>query len=455
MVLELYHKKSSDSQNNDSACSGNPLPGNPSWEDLIRHERTAGGLAVMGTTGETVEGDSVGFHPESPTTTAIPQTSLTSTRIVGFSKLKKLLQPIHGWFKNKKAYIQLFRLYDDAEGRTLVYPKIKTVDRDNPYRRYQLNVKASARTYKRMKQFVENRKLDDFQVCSLILTMPKFMSEYLADCGESGRLMAWRLFDGVWSEDLPGIIGQNIELGCHSNLHLWRTEKPTDPHFHFHCLIPNYGLIAMHVKDVPNEDEGDDEAFELKRWNWHSQRGGKVVPFSDEQLEKIKKCWHDRLARFCKRHGLEWHEQAVNVWTEYIDSWQKLHHRFNYNGRHWTEDYAKYSNDNIDCQEPPVWLQHYENKARVRGWWSNLKNITTESDEKEKISPYTGENMGYKDTNDGITVESLVKYAGGSLGYVEFVKGHPFEGDMSENDIEWLKGVMIYSPVDDLDLDTT
>lgn len=427
----------------------------PSWADLIESERTPGTVAVSGTTGEVVGRDSGEISPRVPSLNPLPLTSVANTRLVGFFKLKSLLQPIHNFFKNKRGWIDSFRIYDDSNEKTtrrLVYPKIKVEDRLNPYRRWQLNGKASARTFKRVKQFVEHRKLGDFQVASVIVTMPKFMSEYLSSKGEGGRGMAWRLFDGFWGEDIPAVINQNIELACHVNLHLWRTEKPYEAHYHFHALIPNYGLAYTGA-----EDEDGQPAMEFVRWNWNRQRGGKVVPFSDEQLDKLKELWQNRLARFCKRHGLEFKEQKIDIFVEYIDDWQKLHHRFNYNGRHWTENYAEYSNIHPDCPEPPAWLMHYENKARVKGWWSNLKNITTESEEKFKVSPYTGENMNYVDSNDGMTVDSLLRYAG-ALGYVEFVKGKAFEGDMSDEEIAWLKGVMLYkaeSRVDTLELDTT
>jgi len=385
-----------------------------------------------------------------------PLTSVANTRLVGFFKLKSLLQPIHKFFKNRRGWIDKFYIYDDSNEETtrrLVYPRVKAEDRLNPYRRWQLNNKASARTFKRVKQFVETRKLDDFMVASVIPTMPKFMSEYLAASGEGGRGMAWRLWNGFWSEDIPEVIGQGVDLGCHVNLHLWRTEKPYEPHFHFHALIPNYGL-----KDTGIEDEDGQPAMELVRWEWSRQRGGSLVPFSDEQLNTLKDLWRSRLARFCKRHGLAFDVKKVDIYAEYIDDWVKLHHRFNYNGRHWSENYAEYSNIHPECPDPPEWLMHYENKARTFGWWSNIKNFTKENEGKEKVSPYTGENMTYQDTNDGVTVESLLRYAG-TLGYVEFVKGKPLEGDMTEEQIEWLKGVMLYTAksleVDGFSLDTT
>jgi hypothetical protein len=422
----------------------------PSWEDLIRHERTAGGLAVMEGIRETEAGEvnSPGLPEPSPLN-SIPTT--ITTRIVGLSKIKSLLQPLHKFYADKKAWVEKFLIYDDSGEeytRRLVYPKIKVENKLNPYRKYQLNSKSSARSFKRMKQFVEARSpaFNDFKFAGIVLTFPDFMSKYLASLGKPGRDMAWRLWDGFFEEDLKLAIKQNVNLASHTNLHLWKTENPLLPHFHFHAVLPNYGLSNTGV-----QDEDGEQALEFIKWNWSRQRGGREVPFSDEQLENLKQLWLNRLARFCRRHGIEFKVQKINIYVEYLETWEKLHHKFNYNGRHWSEDYAKYSNLNLECPDPPAWLLDYSNKARVKGWWCSLKSITTESEEKEKVSPYTGQNMHYVDTYEGMSIDTLLKYAGDTLGGVEFVKGHPFEYDLTKDDLNWLKGVMVLStryPVD-------
>lgn len=401
-------------------------------------ERTAGGPAVSEGIRDGMSGGRGNSSVPAPSpTNALPsdsQTEVRVTRLVGFKKLQSLLQPVHSYFKDKVGWITHFYLYSD-EDRELAYPVVKVSHRDNPYRRHQLTHKASARTYKRIRQFAEFRKLDDFKVASIGVTMPKFMSEYLASKGKYGRHLAWRLFDGFWDEDLPDTLGLDIELGSHTNLHLWRSEVPTEAHYHFHTLIPNYGLVMSDIKD-----ENGDLAFELRKWPWHRQRGGREVPFSDSQLGKLKELWLDRLARFCQRHGIEFKAQKVNIFVDYVDVWAKLLHKLNYNGRHWSENYAEYSNKYPDSQDPPEWLKGYENRARCKGWWSNLKGITVESKEKEKLSPYTGEGMTYIQR---IGFEPLTEER--VLGYVEFVKGQSVEGSFTRQDLAWLEGVMHYN----------
>lgn len=423
----------------------------PTWADLIRAERTDSGVSSRerGIRQEDRQ-ENQGALKElnnPPAGSPSQQTPLPSTHIVGFAKLRSLLQPVHKWFTHKVGYIKQFNLYQDDAGRELAYPEVKVFDRDNPYRRHQLSHKASARTYKRLRQFAENRKFEDLMIVSIQPTMPKVNSEYLASLGKRGRSLAWRLFEGWWEEDLPQVVNQNISLACHVNLHLWSTKKPVEPHYHFHALVPNYGLVLSDVLD----DDGA-EASEFRRWEWHRQRGGRLVPFSEAQLVQLKELWAERLQRFNRRHGLAWDDTwKVDIYVDFVDTWPRLLHKLNYNGRHWSENYAEYSNENPDCPNPPEWLLHYENKARVKGWWSNLKNITVEDTEKEKVSPYTGENMSY------LGKVSLAMLFNKSVGYVDFERGKPVENDFTEDDKKWLKEVMYLREdfIDDsLELDT-
>jgi len=439
---------------NSSAAGGSS---GPTWGDLIRAERTAGVPAVSGGVRQEI-GGGVTPLPVLPQTNSVPSPCQTrTTRIVGFIKLRSLLRPVHKYFKDKIAEIVQFRIYEDKEN-DLVYPEVKAWHRNNPYRRHQLTHRTAARTYKRMRHLVGQLKLsDDFKVASLTLTMPKYVSEYMAASGKGGRGMAWRLFDGFWNEDLPGVIGQDIELGSYTNLHLWRTQVPVEPHFHFHSLIPNYGLVR---NDKVLDDNGE-PSFEFKKWQWSRQRGGREVPFSDSQLEKLKELWKARLVRFCRRHSLRVIESKVDIYVSYIDVWAKLIHRLNYNGRHWSENYAEYSNANPDCPDPPEWLENYENKARVKGFWSNLKNMALmPEEEKVKESPYTGEAMRYMYP---VGYEGLINYSSGNLGAVEFIRGEAKEGFLDDEQKAWLKGVMKRSVYDwedgdedeSLDLDTS
>lgn len=405
-------------------------------------ERTPGEAAVSQQTEE--DGQDVAATPavSSPISSGAAETNSVSpehfTRFVGFKKIKDLLQPIHKFFSDKKAWIDTFSLYSD-KNVDLVYPVIKS-ERGNPYRKHQLTQRSSQRTYKRIRQIVEGHKnsMADFKVADLVFTMPKFMSEYLASQGKPGRDMAWRIYDRLWTEDIPEVINQpGLELASHVNLHIWRSEKPLEPHFHFHVMIPNCG---MEVNDNILDEEGDPTKSLTGKWNWHRQRGGRVVPFSDSQLSKLKELWSARLQSFCKRHGLEWREQKIDIFVAFIDDWARFLHKLNYTGRSWLEDYALYSNECPDCPEPPAWLVDYGNKARVKGWWSNLKDFSVEDKEKDKVSPYTGEKMTYVGR---VGLQHLTEEC--RFGRVEFVKGRAVELNFSGDELEWLNQKMIYN----------
>lgn len=431
--------------------------------ELERTSGSCGGQPVAAVSGYMAEGDAGGVSASTPTPNsgggASPPNGKRFTRLVGFRKIRDLLQPVHSFFANKKAWIESFTQYSDAD-KDLVYPNIKA-DKGNPYRKHQLTSKSSTRTYKRIKNLVNSRNIDDFQVCDLTLTMPKFMSEYLAQQGKQGRELAWRLFNGFWTEDLPEVIKQpELELACHVNLHVWRTQQPLEPHFHFHTLIPNYA----HVKDDSEDEETtslivipvpNETALILKKWNWYRQRGGKriEVPFNNGQLELLKKLWADRLKRFCKRHSLEWsqvydkdtdsyRDQKIDVYVYAINDWVRFLHKLNYVSRSWLEDFANYSNANPECAAPPGWLVDYGNKSRVKGWWSNIKEFTVEDTDKGKISPYTGEKMT---CIDRCVWPNELLNAGNSFGYVDFSKGRAFESDFTNEEIEWLKSKVTYS----------
>jgi len=452
-IVTLTDKKHDTLPGTPETCNKTPDSDLVANGSLMRAERTPGAVAVSEVCGERSAGESKTLADTSPTN-ALPLDSQTSTsifRLVNFRKIRALLQPLHRYFEDKKAEITEFSVYDDAEA-TLCYPKIKSYHPDNPYRRYRLHSKASARTYRRIRQMVESQKWTDFVVADLTLTMPKGISEYLAEHGKNGRSMAWRLYSGFWNEDLPDIIGQDVALGCHSNLHLWSSKNPTQAQYHFHNLIANYGLIESKT-DI---DEDGEPVLEFVRWNWHRQRGGREVPFSDNQLELLKEKWLARLQRFCKRHGIKEIHGNIDIYVGFVDEWSKFLHKLNYNGRHWSEDYAEYSNENLDCPAPPEWLLNYDNKARVFGWWSNIKGFVIDKKEIEKISPYTGEQMDYRGK---YSLWQLDDESEGQFGYVEFIKGQPVEGMLTDDDKEWLKGVIRKSDyeklLDSLDLDTT
>ncbi|GAI83157.1 unnamed protein product, partial [marine sediment metagenome] len=80
-------------------------------------------------------------------------------------------------------------------------------------------------------------KVDKFAI--IVPTFPKEVSEWL--CQQAGdRDMVWRLFKRFWNEDYSTLDDDSDGQAAYVNLHKWKTEEPTSPHYHFHCIVPNY-----------------------------------------------------------------------------------------------------------------------------------------------------------------------------------------------------------------------
>lgn len=364
-------------------------------------------------------------------------------RIVGFKKLRELLQPEHKYFEGDYAWVKDYSFYQLNKDTTLCYPRIQTRTRNNPYRKTQLRSKHTATTIKKLWALRESAKLEDFKVAVIVPTFPKEVSEWLSE-QKGGVQMCWRLFHRFWTEDFSMLDKQSSGQAAYVNLHTWKTEKPTEPHYHFHCIVPNYRLIENGLY----QGEGGDNAFEFKLKKWYKQ------PFTDKALEKLKRCWHKRVCAFAYRHKIRgaWTEDytKIDLFVEWV-AWSsdkgraKLMNKLNYQSRHWLEDYAKYSNEHLDCPCPPKWLEGYNNNTRVFGWWKHLKSLTAgvDMEDKEKLSPFEGEPMEYKGT---ISIEGLLYHSDGKLGSLEFYKGQPLFDNLSSEDIEWLRSVEYKPP---------
>jgi len=393
----------------------------------------------------------VGYVQASPHYPYSPGSALNDDiayRIVGFKKLRELLRPKHSYFEGDYGWIRDFAFYKDGNSH-FCYPRVKARTRKNPYRKSQLRSKHTARTIKRLLALKESAKLDDFRVAIVVLTFPKELSEWL--CQQGGdEAMAWRMFNRFWGEDYSTLDDESDGQAAYVNLHKWKTVEPTEPHYHFHFIVPNYRL----VENGADQDEEGNGAYEFERKSWCRQRGGRLVPFSDEVLSELKRRWHSRLVAFARRHSLRgpWMDdyQAIDVFVEYV-SWDsdvgkaKLMNKLGYQSRHWVEDYAEYSNKHLDCEDPPGWLERYGNAARTFGWWRHLQSLAAgvEPESKEKLSPVDGEPLEYEFT---ASLEGLIHLSGGRVGYLEFCKGQPIEGELTAEDIAWLRSVAWQPP---------
>jgi len=394
------------------------------------------------------------------TIVAIP-TYIRHNLIVGLPTIKALLQPRHRYFKDKQAYVTEFKAYKHSidDEKSILYPVIKGMTgyatKNNPYRKYQLARSHSGRTVNKVKSVIENMGFEDFRMCDLVLTMPDEMSKKLAKMGKRGREIVWRCLKRMFNE-LPGIIGYpGGQLAGHANLHTWSSKNPLKAHYHPHCLIPNYISVLAGAEDI--EGLGTcyhSEGFE--RWFGggvvKSYRGedGKwrrgCVPFSDSELYEVKKQWTKILRDCCRRNSIRCSyftnkDSLADVYVSFT-KWDdglgrmKLINKINYQKRHWLEDYARYSNDNIYCKNPPGWLEGYINRTRPLGWWCRLSELCGEVvQSKARISVFTGDPM----VNAGSVYNwELVSMLKGEVGTFEIYKGRVISWLLDDQDKAWL-----------------
>lgn len=384
--------------------------------------------------------------------------ALDRHRIVGWRELRELLQPKHSYFADKRGYLVNFASYRHSEDcdKLLCYPRVKCESRDNPFRRRQLARGHTGRTVNKFENVIRGWGLDDFAFTTLEVTFPKEVSEWLVD-QKNGRNMAWRLWSQFWNQDFLTLDDFSSGQASHLNLHLWRTECPVQPHCHFHAMIPNYRVV-VHPEDEPQEFfmlKDTLTPMKLEKRPWTVQRGGRQVPFSDDLLKKLKWCWWDRVRRFARRKKILWSEYReleggelepnINVFVNYISGIARnagrarFMHRLNYVKRSPLEDYAVYSNRNLDCPDLPEWLEGYSNRPRVFGWWRELAALLkwcVTFDSKDKLSPFTAQPMIY----DYRVPLCVLEEEG--VGALSFWKGRPWVYDLRSDDMAWLRSVM-------------
>lgn len=372
-------------------------------------------------------------------------------RIIGIKPMRELLQPRHNYFKDKQAVMVDMIAYKCPENEhVFCYPVVsglkgQKMPRDNPYRRYQLVRSNSAKKSKMLLDIVEKFKLDDFKLAKVEFTMPEQISEWLSK-EKNGREMAWRMFKKLWAwynqRFGPGLAG-------FVNLHTWKTEMPLKPHYHFHCMIPNYKKTEVDILD----DAGN-KAYSLTKQDWYKQRGGREVPVSENEIAEIKIAWWHIIDKFARMHKLNWGRtkggaklcaSKLDIYYSYTDiATEKgicnMIFRCNYQGRYVLEDYARYSNKNTDCPNPPGWLKDKENHARPFGWWREArKMVSVRKMERIKVHPVTGENMEYWGHR---TIYELVDE--GPVGFLDIIKGVPVFHRLTGSELAWLLTIQKY-----------
>ncbi len=395
------------------------------------------------------------------------------TRIVGFSKLRKLLQPEHPYFAGKSGYLASFPRYthENEPSPDVLYPKIVAMHRDNPYRRLLLNKKAGNITVNRFEQFVDSVGFDAIRVNKIVFPMQREISKYLAakdskpgkrKAGVGAAWTMWQRFLVRLYAELPEFDGTAWRV----NLHTWSSDKPTEPHYHFHALKP----------DVVLRDG------ELIKGPFKVYNSGLQHPFTKSQLLIAKTIWLQVQVNYCKYHAITsafdaevmaagrgkdgfgglWRLMAdaegtgsgyVNVYVdentlrlrpgEASDDRRDFMFAIKYNGRHWSENYAEYTHEHPKAKNPPIWLQRYENRARVYGWWAAMdqwiKPELAEVDTREKVSPVDGSNLTYAGRSNTATVQAAIE--AGTVGTLEVERGAVVLGALSAADAAWIAAV--------------
>lgn len=375
----------------------------------------------------------------------------TMHRIVGWYDCKNLLRPGHQYFIEKGAIIKEFRLYQPPESeKYFTYPIVcgengARMPRENPYRRNQIAKSHTARRISMIESLNRRFGLNNYKVSFLTLTFAKQISIYLSQ-SKSGTEQAWRMFKKywVWYDQRFG-----SGLASSVNLHTWRSDLPLECHYHFHTIIPNYRIVSKDIDGI--------ECLEFIEMAWHKQRGGRLVPLSEQELIEIKEKWFQIMSKFARLKKIDWDKadlaqdggKSIDINIQYAE-WNrgqgriKLMHWFNYQGRYPLGDYAKYSNEHLECSDPPKWLSGYENHSRTYGWWNRMKilagktTITT-----DKISPLTGARMKYIGS---VSVMGLL--CSGRLGYLDIVKGKAVFHELRGKELAWLVSVSKLTPYD-------
>ena len=251
------------------------------------------------------------------------------------------------------------------------------------------------------------------------------------------------MFRKLWAK-LSVIMGIEGELAGMVNLHIWKTENPLQPHFHFHVIILNYYRIGDGVDEklVKLFGFGINKSYTNEA---NKTRTGPVA-LSDSQLEAVKKDWTKIVRNSCKRNKIKCNyldgnvetDKMLNLYVDYVklDQISKFIHKLNYQRRHWSEDYVRFTEKNPDCSNPPDWLESYSNTVRVFGFWKQLKVFGGDKDleAEPKIDFNTGEELEYQEHLKGFTEIEYI-----SLFCYDGWKGRPIINELDANDVAWLK----------------
>jgi len=180
------------------------------------------------------------------------------------------------------------------------------------------------------------------------------------------------------------------------------------------------------------------------------------VPMGVDLLDLFKREVTKLVIAFAREHGvsvpsLVGDGKLVDIHVNYLPSVDsgvgrcKLLHKLGYVSRHYLEDFAKYTNENVVWDDPPEWLTEYPNRSIPLGWWRRIKSLIEATgvnvDEwrkerrasKVKASPVNGEDLVFVGR---ASLRDVLKLP--NLGYFGYERGVIFLGRVTDKQRAWL-----------------
>jgi hypothetical protein len=165
-------------------------------------------------------------------------------------------------------------------------------------------------------------------------------------------------------------------------------------------------------------------------------------PFSSVEMSAMKQLWTDLIRKMCAKNHIEcaYFDDSealldVNVSFFSLDDRTRLASRLNYQRRHWIEDYTLYTLKQPDCEDPPAWLETYNNRARCFGWWLWLSLLG--GIQSTELTP----KRDYETGTELVGAGQCTSFANLELWSLETIKGRAVNSRLNGADIEWLKTV--------------
>jgi len=274
----------------------------------------------------------------------------------------------------------------------LIYPTIDA-PKKNPYHQKQLNYSSITHLYSRLIDIVEGYNLKRPALQKFVFTFPKELTDALFSLGPEGEDLAWNTFKTFLAILDSAFFVENRRLnkrrktkyaesgllGHRSNLHLWKSSDPLNPHFHIHDAVLNFALA------------GSTESPDLR-----------PIPYqlTDKFLKEIKRLWTVQLLYLAEKLGVDCptltldedeigktvliggedrkiNYADVNYEYVYLNDKNKgeIYHDLFYQNRSYLIDFAKFSNDNPDCALPSDLFLNYGNRGRSFGLFRKLKAL--------------------------------------------------------------------------------